>query len=114
MLAGSPMARAVYVVDDDSKLKGIITLGHIIKGIAVQQGLATGDNNFKSPYKLLQYSPFGSAKDIMGPPVYVTKETKLQDALEKMVLRHINELPVVDEKGKVIGDLNAFELLKFV
>ena len=114
MLSGSPMARAVYVVDDVGKLKGIITLGHIMKGLAVQQGLATRDNNFKSPYKLLQYSPFGLAKDIISPPVYVTKETNLQEALEKMVFQRINELPVVDEAGMVIGDLNAFELLKFV
>ncbi|HBX23531.1 MAG TPA: hypothetical protein DEF34_07880 [Desulfotomaculum sp.] len=50
----------------------------------------------------------------MHPPVYATKDTKLKKALEKMVSGHLNELPVVDEHGKVIGDLNAFELLKFV
>jgi len=50
----------------------------------------------------------------MWPPVYVTKGNKLQEALEKMVQQRMNELPVVDEDGKVIGDLNAFELLKFV
>ena len=107
------MARSVYVVDDAGHLKGIITLGQIMKGIAVQEGLGTRDNDFKSPYKLFQYSPFGLAKDIMGPPAYVTKNTKLQAALETMVLGRINELPVVDEDGKVIGDLNAYELLKF-
>jgi len=114
MLSGSPMARTVYVVDDAGQLKGVITLGHIMKGFAVQQGLDTGDNDFKSPFKLFRYSPFGLAKDIMGQPVYVTKDTKLQAALEKMVLGHIDELPVVDADGKVIGDLNAFEMLKFI
>lgn len=114
MLSGSPMAHTVYVVDDTGQLKGIITLGHIMKGIAVQQGLDTGNYDFKSPYKLFQYSPFGLAKDIMGQPVYVTKDTNLQAALEKMVLGHIDELPVLDTDGKVIGDLNAFEILKFI
>ncbi|HBX23530.1 MAG TPA: CBS domain-containing protein [Desulfotomaculum sp.] len=51
MLTGSPMVRSVYVVDDAEDLKGIITLNHIMKGIAVQQGLATGDMDFKSPFK---------------------------------------------------------------
>jgi len=85
MLTGSPMVRSVYVVDDAEQLKGIITLDQIIKGIAVQQGLATGDMDFMSPFKLLSYSPFGAAKDIMHPPVHATKDTKLKKALEKMV-----------------------------
>ncbi len=114
MLSGSPMVRSVYVVDDAGRLKGIITLGHIMQGIALQQGLVTGNMDFKSPSKLFRYSPFGSAKDTMLPPVYVAKNTKLQEALEKMLQQRNNELPVVDEDGKVIGDLNAFELLKFV
>ncbi|MEW6458705.1 MAG: CBS domain-containing protein [Bacillota bacterium] len=48
----------------------------------------------------------------MKPPVSVTKETKLEAALEKMLARGVSELPVVDADGRVIGDLNAFELLK--
>jgi CBS domain-containing protein len=114
MLTGPPTVRSVYVVDEDGHLKGIITLNHILKGIAVQQGLATGNIDLKSPFKLFRYTPFGKARDMMRSPVHVTRNTKLQEALEKMIQQHMNELPVVDEEGKVIGDLNAFELLKFV
>lgn len=114
MLSGSPMSRAVYVVDETGHLKGIITLNSIMKGIAVQQGLNPGDMDFTSPFKLLRYLPSGTVKDIMRPPLLLTKNTKLQEALEIMVSERIDELPVVDEDGKVIGDLNAFELLKFV
>ena len=114
MLSGSPLARSVYAVDDAGHLKGIITLNNIMQGIAIQKGLAIRDIDFKSPFKLLRYTPFALARDIMGTPIYVTRDTKLQDALEKMVSELINELPVVDGDGKIIGDLNAFELLKFV
>jgi CBS domain-containing protein len=113
MLSGSPIARSVYVVDDSGRLKGVITLGDVLKGIAVQKGEAHVEDA-QSPFKLFQFSPFSIAKDIMGPAVFVTRDTKLQKALGKMVNRRRNELPVVDADRRVIGDLNAYELLKYL
>ncbi len=64
--------------------------------------------------KLFELSPFGTAADMMQLPVFLTKETELQAALKKMVDNNLYELPVTDEEGRVIGDLNAFEILKFI
>ena len=114
MTSGSPLARSVYVVDNEGKLKGTIALGDVIKGIAVQKGLTPGSNDFKSIFKLFQYSPYGAARDMMRPPVYATMNMKLQEALEIMIDSRLNELPVINDEGKVIGDLNAFELLKLL
>lgn len=114
VLSGSPVSRSVYVVDDHRRLKGIITLEEIIKGVAVKSGIMPHDLNLNTPFQLLHYSPFGTARDLMAPPVSVTLETRLQEALEKMVEYRLNELPVVDDEGKIVGDLNAFEMLKFI
>lgn len=114
MLAGSPVARSVYVVDQAGRLKGIIGLVDVLKGVAVQQGIPFDGNSFKSPFKLLQYSASARAGDVMKPPLSVTAEVNFQVALEKMIARGATELPVVDADGRVIGDLNAYELLKFM
>jgi CBS domain-containing protein len=51
---------------------------------------------------------------MMRAPVQVTKESELQTALKKMADNNLSELPVTDNEGKIIGDLNAFEVLKFI
>lgn len=113
LLEGSPLVRSVCVVDEGGKLMGIITLADIMKGIAVQSGYNSGVIDLKSSRKLFQYSPFSKAGDIMSPPVYVSLDMKFQTALEKMIEHELDELPVIDEQGRLIGDLNAFELLQF-
>ncbi len=50
--------------------------------------------------------------EFMETPVMVTNEHKVLDALRKMVEYHLNDLPVVDEKGKIIGELNSLEILE--
>lgn len=114
MTTGSPVGRSVYVVDAEGRLKGIVGLVDVLKGVAVRQGIPLNGNSFKSPFKLLQYSAAARAGDLMRPPLSVTVEVSFQAAMEKMVARSVTELPVVDAEGRVIGDLNAFELLRFM
>ena len=42
----------------------------------------------------------------------VCKDTKLTTALDIMVNEHLNDLPVVDENGVLIGELNSLELFE--
>jgi CBS domain-containing protein len=114
ILAGSNITRSVYVVDILGKLRGIITIDDIIGSIAVRTGYTPSSLSIKSAQKLFVLSPFGYAGDMMRAPVQVTKKTQLQTALEKMAEHDLSDLPVTDEEGRVIGDLSAFVILKFV
>ncbi|MDD4238961.1 MAG: CBS domain-containing protein [Desulfotomaculaceae bacterium] len=113
-LSGSNLTHCVYVVNSLGKLQGIITMNDIIDSIALKIGYTPRSLNVISVPKLFELSPFGTASDMMRAPVYVTEQSELQAALKKMADHNLSELPVTDEEGKVIGDLNAFEILKFI
>ncbi|GAE33307.1 CBS domain-containing protein [Halalkalibacter akibai] len=106
-----PIYRSVYVVDQNNKLLGIITLREILKVLAIRKGVS--GNRSLSRGKLLDYISQGTpAGDVMKAPISVRKTNTLEEALELMVRHDIEEIPVVDAQGKVIGDLNAFELVR--
>jgi len=47
----------------------------------------------------------------MVKPVTVSEDDRLLNALEKMMKHGLEDLPVVDENGTLIGELNGFEIL---
>lgn len=114
LLADPQTSRSVYVTNSPGKLQGIITIEEIINSIAIKIGHIPRDLSVKSAYKLFVLSPFGTAGDMMRAPVQVTKSSDLQTALKIMADNNLSELPVTDDEGKLIGDLNACEILKFI
>jgi CBS domain-containing protein len=105
-----PVNRSVYVVDENNKLLGIITVKELLKVLAVRGGISSGKTPTRR--KLLNYvSADTTAKDIMRSPISVKTTDSLEKALEIFVLHGLEELPVVDENNVVIGDLDAYELL---
>lgn len=114
LLSGSTATRSVYVVNDTGELKGIITVEDVIACLSVIAGHIPRNLSIKTSYKLFKLSGLGAAGDMMRAPVQVTKESELQTALKKMADNNLSELPVTDNEGKIIGDLNAFEVLKFI
>jgi acetoin utilization protein AcuB len=106
-----PIHRSVYVIDKDHNLLGIITLREMLKVLAIRKGVS--GNKSLSRGKLFDYvSKSTTANDIMKAPISVKKTNTLEEALELMVRHEVEEIPVVDNQGKVIGDLNAFELVR--
>lgn len=114
MLSGASSAHSVYVINSIGKLRGVITIDDIIDSIAIRIGYIPKDLSLKTARKLFVLSTFGTASDMMRTPVHVTKESDLQTALKKMADNNLTDLPVVDEDGKIIGDLNAIEILKCI
>jgi len=51
------------------------------------------------------------SSDIMVKGTVVTPSTLLKSAVDVMVQEHLNDLPVVDENGLLIGELMGMELL---
>lgn len=52
------------------------------------------------------------ASDVMKPPIAVTPEHDLHDALEMMLAHGLRELPVVDAQGQIIGFLDEAEVTR--
>jgi len=100
----NPASRSVYVVDDREVLVGIISVKEILnimgakylkkRSVAIAHGILAK-----------------TAADIMRDPEFVIPDDDLEVALKLSVMHGIEDLPVVD-KGKIIGNLDCFELIK--
>jgi CBS domain-containing protein len=103
--------RTVYVVDDENKLIGKITLHDLIKVICAKCGVA--DTELIPMLEIVLYGFSKNAVDLMKPPITITQEERLVDALRKMEDNDIDDLAVIDEHGKLIGELNGTEILLY-
>jgi len=88
---------AVVIVDRRSKLVGIFTDGDFRRLMVKDHSL------FKAPVGEHMTSPCMSIRD----------ETLVAEAQALMAERHINALPVVDARGKVVGLLDIQDLVGF-
>lgn len=103
----NPITRKVYAVDSEGKLVGMVTTETLLRLIGYRVGVRTGTLSF---YKFLRDALRERVKDVMEGPVFVKQDAKLKDALLKMLDKHLNDIPVVDENGMLIGELNSLEL----
>ncbi|HOX54642.1 MAG: KpsF/GutQ family sugar-phosphate isomerase [Candidatus Omnitrophica bacterium] len=89
-------AGSASIVDKKGKLVGIFTDGDLRRHLEVDANLSEK-----------------KVKDVMTKrPTTVTKETLAAEALRILQERKIDEVPVVDKKGKPIGLLDVQDLLK--
>ena len=112
VLLKDPLSRSIYVVNEKNVLIGIIPTSIIIKATHILKGKKTLRK--EDAFDALKISMAKVAKDIMHPPVYVFEDEDIKDVLEEMVTGEYQELPVVNNKKEVVGDLNCLEIIKAV
>jgi len=88
---------AVAVVDDADTVAGIFTERDVLKKLVL-----SGKDPAKTPVRELMTTPVEMA----------TPETTPGEALAAMVDRHFRHLPIVDQKGKLLGVLSIRNLLE--
>jgi CBS domain-containing protein len=103
-----PRTRSAYVVDDRGKLAGMIGLTQMLN--AIQSSLSLFEKGRPQSTSRRAPLPF-SVEEYMVKPVTVTEDDRLLSALEKMIKHGLEDLPVVDEDGTLVGELNGFEIL---
>jgi CBS domain-containing protein len=104
------ISRKVYVIDPEGKLLGMISMETMLKQVGYRVGVReTGVLSF---LKFVSGIFKENVTDFMETPVILTNEHMVLDALKKMVEYHLNDLPVVDEEGKIVGELNSLEILE--
>jgi len=109
-LVGDPRKRHVYVVDDNNCLIGVVRMNYIVQYLfPFETMLQTTDE-----YLVRNFFNFeeNSIADIMNTNFkFVMRNTKLGDVARIFIEEKINELPVVDEDKKLIGQINVFEII---
>jgi CBS domain-containing protein len=106
VMIANPRLKSVYVVDDKLKLIGKITLKLLIKH-EFMDILPHGTYYFDA----LEFVGKKTAADLMVSPIYVKDEDTLKTAFVEMYENDLDELPVVDEKRRLIGNIDLLELL---
>jgi CBS domain-containing protein len=105
------ISRKVYVVDSEGHLKGAVTIETLLRHVGYKVGVReTGVISF---FKFLTGIFKENVADIMETPVTVTEAHKVLEALRLMEEHHLNDLPVVDDENKLVGELNSLEILVY-
>jgi small-conductance mechanosensitive channel len=109
-LLTTPASRKVYVTDAMSRVIGVITMESLMKHLSHRLGAhGTGVFSFMRYVRDMQTD---SVEAFMREPVKVTRQTKVIDVARLVVEFHLNDFPVVDESGRIEGEVNSLRLLQ--
>lgn len=98
------------VVDKNGKLVGIITPRELLKAAEVS-GYGGVRHPFFSGREALHLLSSDYARDIMSSPVSVRPDDEVQKAIDLMLYNNLYEIPVVDEDGMVVGEVNFMGII---
>ena len=104
-------AMLACIIDKQERLKGIITPREILRAVEVREFGTLRHPFFEGP-RILHLLTSKYARDIMSPPVSVKSSDKIEKAIDIMLDGGFYEIPVVDEEGKVIGEINYFGIIQ--
>ena len=106
---GSEHSRVLYVVDDHQKLKGVVSLGNLVRHVLFLYHDQPVDGR-----SLVRMAISEKATDfIEHEPVCVRVSDDVEDVLARMIRRNIKEIAVVDEQNRVVGDVTMVDLLGY-
>ena len=103
-----PHTRLMYVVDDEQKCRGIISLGALIRHLFSSSFEPSVHARFVIPMITAE-----TAEHIMNTGlIYATAEEEVETVIKRMIKAAIKEIPVLDEENTIIGDVTMLDLLK--
>lgn len=108
LMIQNPLSRKAYVVDDDGRYLGTVNSETVLRLLGYRIGVRDGGG--LSFIRFLRDAFKEDAAGVMVKGRTVRKDTPLATATEIMVSDHLNDLPVVDEEGRLIGELVSLEL----
>lgn len=104
-----PHSRLIYVVDADERCQGVISLGTLIRHLFSSSFEPAVHARFVIPMITAE-----TAKHIMDTGlIYAKEEEEVEAVIRKMVKAAIKEVPVLDEKNRIIGDITMLDLLRY-
>lgn len=102
-----PHSRLIYVVDENDRCQGVISLGTLIRHLFSSSFEPAVHARFVIPMITAE-----TAKHIMDTGViYATEEDEVEPLIKKMVKAAIKEIPILDETKRIVGDVTMLDLL---
>ncbi len=101
--------RLMYVADKDGRCKGIISLGALIRHL-----FSSSFEPTVHARSLIPMITSETAEHIMSRGlIYATAEDDIETVIKKMATAAIKEIPILDEKKRIVGDITMLDLLKY-
>ncbi|MFP3869200.1 MAG: HPP family protein [Desulfobacteraceae bacterium] len=100
--------RGIYVVDEQGRLEGAISLGALIRHVIEAR-------NKPSFFvrSLLSRITCEKVSDLMDKHViYARKSDALDKVIDRMAGSNIKEIPIVDDQGRIIANVSILDLWK--
>jgi CBS domain-containing protein len=99
--------RQLYVVDENDRLLGNITLGRLVMYV-----FASSHGSGMKPRHIMGLITCKTAGDLMtAGTLSAGMDEDVEEVLELMVASHMDEIPVTDGEGRVVADLTLIDLL---
>jgi len=98
------------VVDEQNRLRGVITPKELLKVIEVREYGATRSPFFEGP-EVLHFLTSRYAEDIMTGPISVKADDEIEKAINVMLDEGFYEVPITDKDGKLIGEISYFSII---
>lgn len=111
------------VLDDNGKIKGIVTEGDLIRRISRIEGPAAlevlgGIFYLESPKKFMEKvkNSMGSkARDIMTKDIItISPDKEMEEGATLLVKNKIKRLPVIDKEGNIIGIVSRKDIMNYL
>ncbi len=103
-------SRILYVVDDEGRLLGTISLGNLVRNV-----FPRSHRPQIHPRRLMAAITMENARHIMQAHcVSARMDEEIENVLQRMIKANVKEIAILDEGNKVVGDINILDLLKFL
>jgi len=106
--------RHVYVVDERNRLLGVVRMNRVVEFLFPYAACGEESRDgFVRAGALLDVLDARHVREIMNPSPSVAREdTPLAEVCRLLAQEQINELPVVDEQNRVVGQVNVYEVIR--
>lgn len=100
----------IYVVDSQDKLLGMINVKDILRKLFPVTSLSSG---ISGGIKNIPAFSASSAEELMSPVKPVKESASLAEAASIFLRESVLELPVINNDNKIIGQINAANIIAF-
>jgi CBS domain-containing protein len=105
--------RIVYVVDLDGKIKGSISLDNLKDVIFRHYLKSRVSDPLVITEHIVELFTSEKAEDVMDAGLsFCYEHERLHDVVTRMIERNVKDMPVVDQEGRIIADLDILDLLE--
>jgi CBS domain-containing protein len=102
--AVSHHSRVLYVVDDEWRFIGVLSLGNMIRHVFFHYHDPSIDSR-----SLVSMVVSETAGDFMQrEPMFAIHSEDVEDVIQRMIDRNVKEIPILDDEKRVIADITMY------